>query len=490
MGFLDNTGLTHLWAKVKDRLALKMDKATYDPQGRGVDVFGYADTKQPKLYDLTLDTPILVDQAIDDNTTFTLPAPSTLAADDIYWLDVQIVWAADDIDRYQLLGKAKADDAGVVTVVWNGGEITLTNESVATSNIGGGVIVTLAKVTSIVYPGEHAIAQAEGHYCINSGGDAHVEGWECEASGWNSHAEGDRTIASGRTSHAEGYQTTASGESSHAEGYRTTASGYESHAEGNRTRAKDGAHAEGYNTEATYDGAHSEGQSTKADGYGAHAEGSQTLASGDNSHAEGYSTKASSENQHVQGKYNIEDSANKYAHIVGNGDFNYDDTALSNAHTLDWSGNGWFAGDVLAGGADMDAPAHKLSEKADKAYVDAAKQAAMDASRPATWTPTAADVGADPAGSADALKPILRTVTLPTSGWDATALTQTVSVVGVLADETQQAIHWAPAAASQAACYEAGVLCTAQGADSLTFATKKVPAADLTVYVTVQGVAR
>ena len=34
---------------------------------------------------------------------------------------------------------------------------------------------------------------------------------------------------------------------------------------------------------------------------------------------------------------------NQYAHIVGNGD---DEDNRSNAHTLDWNGNAWFAGDV------------------------------------------------------------------------------------------------------------------------------------------------
>ena len=66
------------------------------------------------------------------------------------------------------------------------------------------------------------------------------------------------------------------------------------------------------------------------------------MASGDYSHAEGDATKASSKLQHVQGKYNIEDATNTYAHIVGNGD----NITRSNAHTLDWSGNAWFAGTV------------------------------------------------------------------------------------------------------------------------------------------------
>jgi hypothetical protein len=34
---------------------------------------------------------------------------------------------------------------------------------------------------------------------------------------------------------------------------------------------------------------------------------------------------------------------------VGNGQ---SDTKRSNAHTLDWSGNAWFAGDIKLGGND------------------------------------------------------------------------------------------------------------------------------------------
>lgn len=57
----------------------------------------------------------------------------------------------------------------------------------------------------------------------------------------------------------------------------------------------------------------------------------------------GHGTIASGEAQHVQGKYNVEDTEGRYAHIVGNGE---SDTARSNAHTIDWDGNAWFAGYV------------------------------------------------------------------------------------------------------------------------------------------------
>lgn len=76
----------------------------------------------------------------------------------------------------------------------------------------------------------------------------------------------------------------------------------------------------------------------------AQAFGSGTIASGEYSHAEGFYTTASVEAQHVQGKYNIEDTTS--AHIVGNGT---ERNTRSNAHTLDWQGNAWFAGDVYTG---------------------------------------------------------------------------------------------------------------------------------------------
>ena len=85
------------------------------------------------------------------------------------------------------------------------------------------------------------------------------------------------------------------------------------------------------------------GEEVEASGDSSHAEGGATTASGMYTHAEGFQTKASGDYQHVQGKYNIEDAENKYAHIVGNGT---DGNNKSNAHTLDWNGNAWYAGDV------------------------------------------------------------------------------------------------------------------------------------------------
>lgn len=147
-------------------------------------------------------------------------------------------------------------------------------------------------------------------------------------------------VASGNYSHAEGRRTEANSSYAHAEGYRSIANDYASHAEGNETFA---------------------------DGSSSHAEGAGSITKGYASHAEGCKTIATGEAQHVQGKYNIEDSSDTtdpyktYAHIVGNGT---SDSNRSNAHTLDWQGNGWYAGSLFVGGTSQD-DAEEVATKSD-----------------------------------------------------------------------------------------------------------------------------
>ena len=180
--------------------------------------------------------------------------------------------------------------------------------------------------------------------------------------GVNSHTEGFNTTASQSYSHAEGSNTTASGFGSHAEAGGTTASGDYSHAEGSSTKASGAySHAEGDSTTASGYSSHAEGISTEASGDKSHAEGGYTTASGAYSHAEGRRTKASGKYSHAQGIFNIEDTSNIYADIIGNGT---SDTARSNAATVDWSGNAWFAGDVYTGstsGTNKDNGSKKLA---------------------------------------------------------------------------------------------------------------------------------
>ena len=87
---------------------------------------------------------------------------------------------------------------------------------------------------------------------------------------------------------------------------------------------------------------------------------------------------------------------------------------------------------------------------------------------------------------ADAPKSV--SVTLASASWDSTVKTQTVTVTGVSATETDQIVTPVPALASQTAYYEAGILCTGQAADSLTFTCTTAPTEDLTVYVVIQEV--
>ena len=141
---------------------------------------------------------------------------------------------------------------------------------------------------------------------------------------FNTYSGQYKNTAMGLASHAEGYHTESTGNYSHAEGYFTTVTGEKGHVEG-------------------YGGA--------ATGEAAHAENINTTASGIASHAEGNGTRASGDAQHVQGKFNVVDSQNTYAHIVGNGTA---DNARSNAHTLDWNGNAWFKGDIRVGGTSWD----------------------------------------------------------------------------------------------------------------------------------------
>ena len=80
----------------------------------------------------------------------------------------------------------------------------------------------------------------------------------------------------------------------------------------------------------------------------------------------------------------------------------------------------------------------------------------------------------------DAYAPLLRTSTLTTAGWSGNS--QTVSVLGVSADSDSQLIYVSPAdKASATAWGEAGVFCSAQGANSLTFVCDSTPSASINI---------
>ena len=247
---------------------------------------------------------------------------------------------------------------------------------------------------------------------------SHAEGASSIASGlFGSHAEGGGSIAFGSWgAHAEGSETW-SGDYGHSEGNETVAVS-NSHAEGKYTVASDTSHAEGsgdrwldprqaicvdsfvvidkdyqypifdpavHTAKDWYKGCFLSKLSPSTSGnldpymcityisssdnsyhYG-EANSHEVLdfeigdtiyiympnagALGLVSHSEGYNTIATGDYQHVQGRYNKIDKENKYADIVGNGSSK---NVRSNAYTLDWNGNAWFAGDIKIGGTGYD----------------------------------------------------------------------------------------------------------------------------------------
>lgn len=83
---------------------------------------------------------------------------------------------------------------------------------------------------------------------------------------------------------------------------------------------------------------------------------------------------------------------------------------------------------------------------------------------------------------------IQRTVTLPTSGWtkNGDVYTQTATVSGVSATETEQEIHITPATASMSAYMEAGVYASGQATNQITFTASEAPTDNLMIYVIIR----
>lgn len=190
---------------------------------------------------------------------------------------------------------------------------------------------------------------------------SHAEGAGSNATATAAHAEGIFTNSGGYASHAEGVFTTASGNETHAEGLSTVASGTAGHAEGCGSRATASySHASGWYSYARGYASTATGYNTDALGRYSFTSGVQSAANNDAAAAIGCGTRADSPYQFASGKYNARDFFTKYAHIIGNGT---DDYTRSNAYTLDWEGNGWFAGDVYVhsnSGTNQDAGSKRL----------------------------------------------------------------------------------------------------------------------------------
>lgn len=90
-----------------------------------------------------------------------------------------------------------------------------------------------------------------------------------------------------------------------------------------------------------------EGVAVTASAYGSHAEGAATTASGMYSHAQNQGTIAAGNWQTAIGRYNVEDTNNANALIIGNGANNNN---RSNAFTVDWNGNVSSSGGIYTDG--------------------------------------------------------------------------------------------------------------------------------------------
>lgn len=97
--------------------------------------------------------------------------------------------------------------------------------------------------------------------------------------------------------------------------------------------------------------------------------------------------------------------------------------------------------------------------------------------------PAAAAALANEKAPKDHTHTVLRTATLSAGAWANN--TQTVTVSGVLADATKQAIIPGPAISSMEAWFSAGVICSGQGANTLIFSCTSVPIADITVSIAI-----
>lgn len=83
--------------------------------------------------------------------------------------------------------------------------------------------------------------------------------------------------------------------------------------------------------------------------------------------------------------------------------------------------------------------------------------------------------------------PKITKVTIASSSWDAGTLTQTVTVNGILADDTLQLVQAVPSPSSMSAATESGAYCSGQGANTLTFTCSTIPSDDIVFNVSYQN---
>lgn len=229
MGYLDKSGLSHLWEKIKTALSGKQDKLT-GTQGQvvGFDRAGNA---------VAQDAPSGGVSSFNGRTGAVTPQAGDYSVSDV-------------------TGAAPTESPVFTRSISMG---RTEGSSVGDSSVAFGLNNTVSGARSYAEGRGNTVAMYESH----------VEGADNKLSyggAGNSHAEGVSNTITANCSHAEGGSNTVSGNYSHAEGRYTTVSGDYSHAEGLHTTAgSDHSHAEGWYSEAKARYSHAGGEYTFAE---------------------------------------------------------------------------------------------------------------------------------------------------------------------------------------------------------------------------------
>lgn len=239
---------------------------------------------------------------------------------------------------------------------------------------------------------------------------SHAEGINTSTSreGQYAHAEGNGSQANNQAAHAEGYSSIAAGRASHAEGYHVQALARYQHAQGkynvpaelvpvcgltdsskNIIKSNNVVYADSYEYDTDtrmftlidpiygvgsdimnkvcyfFEGTSPSGQEIKY----------KFLPE--------YTNPTSTRFKIRYQTYTI-DYERRYAHIVGNGD---SEDNRSNAHTLDWNGNAWYAGDVYIGGESQDNATRlaRIDEIPDSYSKEETDQRIQELGAPSDW---------------------------------------------------------------------------------------------------------
>jgi hypothetical protein len=83
--------------------------------------------------------------------------------------------------------------------------------------------------------------------------------------------------------------------------------------------------------------------------------------------------------------------------------------------------------------------------------------------------------------------PKITKVTIPSSSWNTNTLTQTITVNGILADDTLQLVQAVPSPSSMSVATESGAYCSGQSANALTFTCSTIPSEDIVFNVSYQN---